>query len=142
MVPDLQQLRLGFKRAFSEYYLALRSPGIADPTESFAACYEYLSVLRDRLGGVEFMNGLDDETIHLAGQIEQDLRRRLRNEGRLRDDGPLRHEDLPLESDPALSDDLEDRLRECFESALARLIPAETPGENKAVAERKPGGRA
>jgi hypothetical protein len=110
MVPDLQSLRLGFKRTFTGYYLALRSPGIADPTESFAACYDYLSVLRAQLGEKEFMYRLDDETTHLAGEVEQDLRHKSR-----------RIADLPFVSDPAMSDDLEDRLRECFEYALGRF---------------------
>lgn len=112
MVPDLQSLRLALKRAFTEYYLALRSPSIADPSEAFAACFDYLSLLHRQLGEKEFMYRLDDETIHLAGQIEQDLRHKSRRTG-----APF------LELDPALSDDLEDRLRECFESALGRLSP-------------------
>ncbi len=110
MAPDLQGLRLGLKRTFTDYYVALRSPGIADPTESFAVCYEYLSELRAQLGHEEFMYRLDDETVHLAGQVEQDLRHKTR-----------RSVDPSFVSDPALSDDLEDRLRECFESALGRL---------------------
>lgn len=120
MIPDLQSLRLGFKKAFTEYYLALRSPGIADPTESFATCHDYLSVLRDQLGDREFMYRLDDETIHLAGQVEQDIRHRSRRSG------------IPfLELDAAMSDDLEDRLRECFENALGRLRPEEDPTEEE-----------
>jgi hypothetical protein len=50
------------------------------------------------------MHRLDDETTHLAGEVEQDLRRRVR--------------DRDVASDP---DDLEDRLRECFEYGLGRL---------------------
>ncbi len=45
------------------------------------------------------MHRLDDETTHLAGQVEQDLRQRLRG----------------VKPQPAF-DDLEDRLRECFET--------------------------
>ena len=55
------------------------------------------------------MRRLDDETTHLAGQVEQDLRHRLAGQA------------------PELAyDDLEDRLRECFEyGARARsLTPA------------------
>ena len=118
MVPDLQGLRLGLKRTFTDYYLALRSPGIADPTESFALCYEYLSALRTQLGHQEFMYRLDDETVHLAGQVEQDLRHKSR-----------RRADIAFTSDPALSDDLEDRLRECFEYALGRFEVADVDEE-------------
>ncbi len=100
----LQTLRLACKRSFTVYYLELRSPGIADPTQAFAACGDYLSALLERLGPREFMHRLDDETIHMAGQVEQDLRRR---------SGGMA-EPLPL-------DDLEDRLRECFEYGLGRL---------------------
>lgn len=118
IVPDLQGLRLGLKRTFTDYYLALRSPGIADPTESFALCYEYLSALRTQLGHQEFMYRLDDETVHLAGQVEQDLRHKSR-----------RNPHISFTSDPALSDDLEDRLRECFEYALGRLVEADSDAE-------------
>ena len=69
-----------FKRAFAAYYVDLRSPGIADPTEAFATCREYLGSLREQLGPEEFMSRLDDETTHLAGQVEQDLRQRLRGQ--------------------------------------------------------------
>jgi hypothetical protein len=92
IVPDLQGLRLGLKRTFTDYYLTLRSPGIADPTESFALCYEYLSALRAQLGHQEFMYRLDDETVHLAGQVEQDLRHKSR-----------RNPHVSFTSDPALS---------------------------------------
>lgn len=110
MLLDLQSLRLVFKRAFTNYYLALRSPGIADPTEAFAAAHAYLSALRLQLGEKEFMYRLDDETVHLAGQVEQELRHKAR-----------RDVTLSFATDPALSDDLEDRLRECFERALDRI---------------------
>lgn len=93
-----------FKRAFTGYFLDLESPAIADPTEAFAAGRQYLSALRERLGPKEFMRRLDDETTHLAGQVEQDLRRRLKA-----------GEALPA------YDDLEDRLRECFEYGVDRL---------------------
>jgi len=53
------------------------------------------------------MHRLDDETTHLVGQVEQDLRHRVKRRGP--SDGVVDYEDL------------EDRLRECFESALARL---------------------
>lgn len=106
----LQSLRLAFKRAFTGYYLALESPGIADPTEAFSTAHEYLAALWRQLGPEEFMRRLDDETTHLAGHVEQDLRRRLR--------------DLEREAD---YDDLEDRLRECFEYALSRLHTFPTP---------------
>ena len=99
-----ESLRLVFKRVFAEYYLDLHAPVIADPTDAFAACRSYLGRLHDQLGAVEFMRRLDDETTHLVGHVEQDLRHRLR--GR---DVQLSYEDL------------EDRIRECFEHALGRL---------------------
>ena len=101
---SLPSRRLTLKRAFTAYFLNLASPGIADPTEAFAASYDYLSVLLGQLGAVEFMRRIDDETTHLVGEVDQDLRRRSR------DREPL----------PDL-DDLEDRLRECFEYALGQL---------------------
>jgi hypothetical protein len=100
----LQSLRLAFKRAFTGYLLQLDSPGIADPTEAFDAAREYLAVLRQQLGDAEFMRRLDDDTTHLADQVEQDLRRRFAG----RDQHP------PYE-------DIEDRLRECFEYGLSQL---------------------
>ena len=103
----LQTRRLAFKRAFTAYYLELRSPGIADPTQAFVAGYDYLSALLDRLGGAEFMHRLDDETTHLAGQVEQDLRHKRRGRA--------------VGDELADLDDLEDRLRECFEYARGRL---------------------
>ena len=99
-----ESLRLVLKRVFAEYYLDLQSPGIADPTEAFAASRDHLGRLRDQLGKDEFMRRLDDETIHLVGEIEQDLRHRLRNVAA-----------------SVSFDDLEERLRECFEHALVRL---------------------
>ena len=50
------------------------------------------------------MHRLDDETTHLVGQIEQDLHQRFR--------GQKPQPDL---------DDLEDRVRECFEYGRAHL---------------------
>lgn len=101
---SLQSLRLGLKRAFSAYILDLSSPGIADPTEAFSASCNYLAALLERLGPREFMHRLDDETTQMAGEVHQDLRRRLSTAG------------IPLEYG-----DVEDRLRECFEHALGRL---------------------
>ena len=103
-VDSVQSLRLAFKRAFVLYYLALDTPGIADPTEAFEAAHSYLAVLYGHLGTAEFMRRLDDDTTHLAGQAEQDLRHKLRG----RDYRPV-------------SDDIEDRLRECFEYGLSQL---------------------
>jgi hypothetical protein len=101
---SLQSLRLAFKRAFTAYFLALASPGIADPTEAFETARAYLGGLREQLGAAEFMRRLDDETTQLAGQVEQDLRHRFAG----RDHQPS-------------YEDLEDRLRECFEYGLGWL---------------------
>lgn len=103
-VVSAESLRLAFKRVFIKYYLELQSPGIADPTEAFSTCRTYLGALREQLGAGEFMRRLDDETTHLVGHIEQDLRHRLRGC-----------------KEPPSFDDLEDRVRECFEQALGHL---------------------
>jgi hypothetical protein len=101
---SLQSRRLAFKRAFTAYFLDLNSPVIADPTGAFATCQEYLSALLEQLGPQEFMHRLDDETTHMAGQVEQDLRHRFRSRHHQPEYG-----------------DLEDRLRECFEYGLGQL---------------------
>jgi len=106
-VDTVQSLRLSFKRAFAAYYVALDSPGIADPTEAFKTAHAYLVTLHQQLGAAEFMHRLDDDTTHLCGQVEQDLRHKLRNRGYQPD-----------------CDDIEDRLRECFEYGLSQLPPA------------------
>jgi hypothetical protein len=106
---SLQSLRLAFKRAFTAYFLDLNAPVIADPTLAFATAHEYLSALRAQLGAEEFMHRLDDETTHLAGQTEQDLRHRFRGS----------------ETPPDYAG-LEDRLRECFEYGLGQLDASHT----------------
>ena len=73
------------------------------------SCRAYLGWLRKRLGQSEFMARLDDETTGMVGELEQDLRRRTRDEG----------------PQPPY-DDLEDRVRECFEQALTRLTATST----------------
>jgi hypothetical protein len=98
--------RLAVKRAFSSYYLALCSPGVADPTSAFDSSFTHLSKLLADVGPVAFMERLDDETTQIAGEVEQDLRR-----GR------------PELIDCFSLEDVEDRIRECFEYALARLGP-------------------
>ena len=103
-LQSVATLRLALKRAFTSYYLELQTPAVADPTEAFNAAAEYLGLLRRQLGREEFMRRLDDETTHLAGEVEQDLRR---------------HSKRPVTT-PAF-DDLEERLRECFEYGLGRL---------------------
>jgi len=100
----IRSLRLAFKKAFAAYFVALSTPTVADPTEAFDAAEAYLSGLLSQLGPEEFMRKLDDETTHLAGELEQDLRQRWRG----------RAEQLEF-------GDLEDRLRECFEHGLSRL---------------------
>ncbi len=104
-----QSLRLVFKRTFAAYFVELLSPGIADPTEAFAACRAYLGSLWEQLGPGEFMDRLDDETTHLTGQVEQDLRQRFRGQ----------------DPQPDYTD-LEDRLRECFEYGLSQIDTAHT----------------
>ncbi|MBC7293540.1 MAG: hypothetical protein H5T84_05495, partial [Thermoleophilia bacterium] len=100
--------RLSFKRAFTAYYLELYSPGIADPTAVFAACHEYLSALFADLGPQEFMRRLDEEVNELVGQLEQDLRRILRARG-------------ATDLNERFSAEVEERLRECIDYAIARL---------------------
>ena len=70
---SLQSLRLVFKRAFTAYFLDLHSPGIADPTEAFAACRE-LSVGSARAAG--------------AGRVHAPARRRDHAPGRPGGAGP------------------------------------------------------
>jgi hypothetical protein len=112
---SVRSLRLTFKRAFSAYFLALTTPAIADPTETFEVAHAYLYALRKQLGAEEFMRRLDDETTTLAGQIEQDLLRRWR--------GRKEQPDAVLLDDRPDFAELEDRLRECLEYGLARLDP-------------------
>lgn len=112
---SVRSLRLTFKKAFSAYFLALATPAIADPTETFEAAHAYLYALRKQLGAEEFMRRLDDETTTLAGQIEQDLLRRWR--------GRKEQLDAVLLDDRPDFAELEDRLRECLEHGLARLDP-------------------
>lgn len=104
---SLQSARLTLKRAFIAYYLDLTSPVIADPTEAFGAAQDYLVALHRQLGLEEFMRRLDDETTHLAGEVEQDIRRHIRERVALMEYA-----------------DLEDRLRECMEHGLAQLQAA------------------
>ena len=103
---SLPSLRLELKRVFAAYMIALSAPGIADPTEAFNASLDYLSALLRALGREEFLHRLDDETTQLAGEADQDIRRKLRGSN--------------LELDYC---EVEDRLRECFEYALAQLQP-------------------
>jgi hypothetical protein len=100
----LPTLRLDLKRAFSAYLIALNSPGIADPTQAFLASYDYLAALLNDFGVEGFLYRLDDETTHLAGEVDQDLRHKLRD----------RRMDIEYV-------EVEDRLRECFEYALGQL---------------------
>jgi hypothetical protein len=99
-----ESARLVFKRAFASYFLDLNSLAIADPSEAFATCRAYLSLSWAQLGADEFMRRLDDDTTDLACRVEQDLRRWLRDRG-------------PQPS----YDELEDRLRECFEQGMRHL---------------------
>jgi hypothetical protein len=101
---SLSSLRLELKRAFTLYMITLSSPAVADPTAAFVASNDYLATLLASLGVEGFLHRLDDETTHLAGEVDQELRRRLRESGVAVD-----------------YTEVEDRLRECFEYALGQL---------------------
>ena len=57
----------------------------------------------------------ENETLHFAGQAEQEIRRHLRDRREV-----------------VATDDLEDRVRECFEVALERLGPRARRRERRA----------
>jgi hypothetical protein len=107
---SIQSLRLDLKRVFASYLLALDSPGIADPTQAFLASWDYLGAVLDAVGPEEFLRRLDDEATHLAGEVHQDLRQRLRG--------------TRTEIDYV---EVEDRLRECFDYALNQLDTQQPP---------------
>jgi hypothetical protein len=73
---SLAELRLRVKRAFAAYYLELCSPGIADPMTVFETLRAYFAVRRAEVGDVLFALEVRDDVAHLAGEVEQDLRRR------------------------------------------------------------------
>jgi hypothetical protein len=73
---SLAELRLRVKKAFAAYYLELCSPGIADPMTVFEVLRAYFAVRRAEVGDVLFALEVRDDVAHLAGEIEQDMRRR------------------------------------------------------------------
>ncbi len=76
MSASLADLRLRVKRSFSAYYLELCTPGIADPMAVYEALGLYFAERRRAVGEVLFALEWADDVNHLAGEIEQDLRRR------------------------------------------------------------------
>lgn len=100
----LPEVRLRFKRAFTTYYLDLCSYRVATPGEAYEACAEYLGVRRRQLGVEQAERELAEEITRLAGELEQDLRRR--------------HRDVIVEY--LASESLEGRLRECARAVQAR----------------------
>ena len=76
MAGSIAEMRLQVKKAFAAYYLELCSPGIADPMTVFETLRAYFAVRRSEVGDVLFDLELQDDVAHLAGEIEQDMRRR------------------------------------------------------------------
>jgi len=100
----LAEVRLRFKRAFTTYYLDLCSHRVATPGEAYEACAEYLGVRRNHLGVERAERELADEVTRLAGELEQDLRRR--------------HRGVIVEY--LASESLEERLGECARAVRGR----------------------
>lgn len=100
----LPEARLRFKRAFTTYYLDLCSYRVATPGEAYEACAEYLSVRGEHLGVERAECELGEEITRLAGELEQDLRRR--------------HLDDMVEY--LESESLEERLSECTRAVRGR----------------------
>lgn len=100
----LSEVRLRFKRAFTTYYLDLCSYRVATPGEAYEACARYLSVRSDHLGVERAERELGEEITRLAGELEQDLRRR--------------HRDVIVEY--LASESLEERLSECARAVRGR----------------------
>lgn len=100
----LPEVRLRFKRAFTKYYLDLCSYRVATPGEAYEACAEYLGIRRDHLGAERAERELAEEITRLAGELEQDLRRR--------------HRDIIVEC--LESESLEERLSECARAVRGR----------------------
>ena len=100
----LPEVRLRFKRAFTKYYLDLCSYSVATPGEAYEACAEYLGVRRHHLGAERAERELAEEITRLAGELEQDLRRR--------------HRDVIVEY--LAGESLEGRLSECARAVQGR----------------------
>jgi hypothetical protein len=105
----LPEVRLRFKRAFTKYYLELCSYRVATPGEAYEACAEYLGIRRDHLGVERAERELAEEISRLAGELEQDLRRR--------------HRDVIVEY--LASESLEERLNECARAVRGRRSRSE-----------------
>lgn len=100
---DIARLRLLVKRNFISYYLQLFQDTVADPTDAYLACTSYLEARRGALGHALTDAEFEEENLHLAGEIEQDLARK----------DPGMKELLSREPVP-------DRLRECMTVGRAR----------------------
>lgn len=103
-VRPLSEARLRFKRAFAAYYLDLCSYRVATPGEAYEACAEYLGARQESLGTERAEREFAEELARLAGEMEQDLRRR--------------HRDLVVEWSGR--EPLEERLQECARAVRRR----------------------
>jgi hypothetical protein len=103
-VRPLSEARLRFKRAFAAYYLDLCSYRVATPGEAYEACAEYLGARQESLGTERAERDLAEELARIAGEMEQDLRRR--------------HRDLVVEWSGR--EPLEERLHECVRAVRRR----------------------
>lgn len=68
--------RLQLKRAFCRYYLQVCGTEVADPTDAYAACDEYLAWRERALGRPPTDDEVAEEILQLGGELEQDLIRR------------------------------------------------------------------
>lgn len=98
------EARLRFKRAFTAYYLDLCSYRVATPGEAYETCAEFLRARQESLGIERAEREFAEELARLAGEMEQDLRRR--------------HRDLFAEWSGR--EPLEERLLECVRAVRGR----------------------
>lgn len=98
------QLRIRLKRVFASYYLDVCSLGIATPSEVYEAMSEYFDARAQELGAKLLQSQLEEEVLWLAGEIEQDIRRR--------------HAEIAV--DCLERESLEGRFRECLTVAWRR----------------------
>jgi hypothetical protein len=68
--------RLQLKRAFCRYYLQVCTAAVSDPTDAYLACRGYLSWREASLERPLTDKECAEETLRLAGELEQDLMRR------------------------------------------------------------------